>query len=82
MLRLRSFSSMSNPKVFFDMSADGTALGRVVMELRADIVPRTAENFRALCSNFLPFNSSWRKRIRICRIYFPSSDPSIHVSRW
>jgi hypothetical protein len=52
MTRLRFLSSMSNPKVFFDMSADGAALGRVVMELRADIVPKTAENFRALCSNF------------------------------
>lgn len=41
---------MSNPRVFFDMAADGAALGRIVMELRADIVPRTAENFRALCT--------------------------------
>lgn len=43
-------SNMSNPRVFFDMVADGAALGRIVMELRADIVPRTAENFRALCT--------------------------------
>lgn len=41
---------MSKPKVFFDISADKTPLGRVVMELRADVVPRTAENFRALCT--------------------------------
>eukprot|EP01004_Peranema_trichophorum_P009170 NODE_7917_length_728_cov_160.028099_g7301_i0.p1 GENE.NODE_7917_length_728_cov_160.028099_g7301_i0~~NODE_7917_length_728_cov_160.028099_g7301_i0.p1 ORF type:complete len:196 (-),score=39.29 NODE_7917_length_728_cov_160.028099_g7301_i0:141-665(-) len=41
---------MSKPRVFFDVSADGTALGRIVMELRADVVPRTAENFRALCT--------------------------------
>lgn len=41
---------MSNPRVFFDMAADGAALGRIVMELRADVVPRTAENFRALCT--------------------------------
>jgi peptidyl-prolyl isomerase F (cyclophilin D) len=39
---------MSKPRVFFDMEADGVALGRIVMELDADIVPRTAENFRAL----------------------------------
>ncbi|KAI8071114.1 cyclophilin-like domain-containing protein [Gilbertella persicaria] len=41
---------MSNPKVFFDVSADGQPVGRIVMELRADVVPKTAENFRALCT--------------------------------
>ncbi|KAI9281562.1 peptidyl-prolyl cis-trans isomerase A1 [Sporodiniella umbellata] len=41
---------MSNPKVFFDISANGNPLGRIVMELRADVVPKTAENFRALCT--------------------------------
>merc|ERR1712156_120265 len=37
-------------KVYFDMTADGAPLGRITMELREDIVPRTAENFRALCT--------------------------------
>jgi peptidyl-prolyl isomerase F (cyclophilin D) len=41
---------MSQPRVFFDMEADGVALGRIVMELEADTVPRTAENFRALAT--------------------------------
>jgi len=41
---------MSKPRVFFDMEADGVALGRIVMELDADVVPRTAENFRALAT--------------------------------
>jgi len=40
----------ANPKVFFEMSIGGQKKGRIVMELRADIVPRTAENFRALCT--------------------------------
>jgi peptidyl-prolyl isomerase F (cyclophilin D) len=38
------------PRCFFDVTADGQPLGRIVMELRADVVPRTAENFRALCT--------------------------------
>eukprot|EP01012_Entosiphon_sulcatum_P026018 TRINITY_DN31414_c0_g1_i1.p1 TRINITY_DN31414_c0_g1~~TRINITY_DN31414_c0_g1_i1.p1 ORF type:complete len:172 (-),score=41.39 TRINITY_DN31414_c0_g1_i1:31-525(-) len=41
---------MARPRVFFDITADGRALGRIIMELRADVVPKTAENFRALCT--------------------------------
>merc|ERR1739838_489651 len=41
---------MARPQVFFDITAGGEAIGRIVMELRADIVPKTAENFRALCT--------------------------------
>merc|ERR1712050_95874 len=37
-------------RVFFDMEADGAPLGKIVMELRTDVVPKTAENFRALCT--------------------------------
>merc|ERR1711920_766922 len=40
----------SNPKVFFDMTIGGQAAGRITMELRADVAPKTAENFRALCT--------------------------------
>lgn len=38
------------PKVYFDMSVGDKPAGRVVMELRSDVVPETAENFRALCT--------------------------------
>mmetsp|Transcript_5782 Transcript_5782/g.5602 ORF Transcript_5782/g.5602 Transcript_5782/m.5602 type:complete len:165 (+) Transcript_5782:30-524(+) len=41
---------MSNPKVFFDITIGNAPTGRIVMELRADVVPKTAENFRALCT--------------------------------
>ncbi len=41
---------MSNPKVFFDITADGEPTGRITFELRADVTPLTAENFRALCT--------------------------------
>merc|ERR1712125_238628 len=40
----------SNPQVFFDISIGGSPAGRITMELYADVVPRTAENFRALCT--------------------------------
>merc|ERR1711977_654204 len=42
--------TMANPKCFFDMTANGAPLGRIVMELRADVTPKTAENFRCLCT--------------------------------
>ncbi|KAF9964114.1 cytochrome P450 cyp2 [Mortierella alpina] len=41
---------MANPKVFFDISIDNQPAGRIVMELRADVTPKCAENFRALCT--------------------------------
>jgi peptidylprolyl isomerase len=41
---------MPNPVVFFDVAIDGAPAGRVTMELFADQCPKTAENFRALCT--------------------------------
>ncbi|XP_075254108.1 peptidyl-prolyl cis-trans isomerase-like [Convolutriloba macropyga] len=35
---------------FFDITIGGQAVGRIEMELRDDVVPKTAENFRALCT--------------------------------
>merc|ERR1712243_358794 len=37
-------------RVFFDVAADGAPIGKVIMELRTDVVPKTCENFRALCT--------------------------------
>lgn len=42
--------SEPNPIVYFDITADGEPQGRVVFELFKDVVPKTAENFRALCT--------------------------------
>jgi len=42
--------SQKNPRVFFDITIGDKPAGRVTMELRADVVPKTAENFRALCT--------------------------------
>ncbi|CAO1405267.1 unnamed protein product [Diamesa hyperborea] len=38
------------PRVFFDMAADNSPLGRIIIELRTDVTPKTCENFRALCT--------------------------------
>ncbi len=43
---------MSNPVVFFDVTIRGQPAGRFEMTLRADICPRTAENFRSVNTNY------------------------------
>ncbi|KAK9474685.1 cyclophilin-like domain-containing protein [Dipodascopsis tothii] len=50
---LRSFSSTKfamGSKVFFDTTADGKPLGRIVFELYDDVVPKTTANFKALAT--------------------------------
>ncbi|KAA0202001.1 hypothetical protein HAZT_HAZT009676 [Hyalella azteca] len=39
-----------NPVVFFDITVGQTEIGRLIMELYADVCPKTAENFRQLCT--------------------------------
>ena len=41
---------MANPRVFFDITIGGQSAGRTVIELYANVCPKTAENFRALCT--------------------------------
>lgn len=43
-------TSGTKTKVFFDIGIGGISAGRIIMELRGDVVPKTAENFRALCT--------------------------------
>lgn len=37
-------------RVFFEMSVQGQPAGRILFGLYGDIVPKTTENFRALCT--------------------------------
>ena len=43
----------ANTMVYFDIQlgryGDATKLGRIVMELKDDVTPKTAENFKQLC---------------------------------
>jgi peptidyl-prolyl isomerase D len=43
-------AEVKNPRVFMDVTIGGEMEGRIVIELYASVVPRTAENFRALCT--------------------------------
>merc|ERR1719499_2603625 len=38
------------PRVYFDITLGEEKAGRIVMLLRGDVVPKTAENFRQLCT--------------------------------
>lgn len=40
----------NNPVVYFDVAIAGRRIGRIEITLRADVVPRTADNFRCLCT--------------------------------
>merc|ERR1712194_896242 len=43
-------TSILQSKVFFDMEVGGEDVGRITFELREDVTPKCAENFRALCT--------------------------------
>ncbi|KAG9308329.1 peptidyl-prolyl cis-trans isomerase [Chiua virens] len=43
-------SPLARPLTYFDITIDGKPIGRVIFSLYADLVPKTAENFRALCT--------------------------------
>ncbi|XP_041807190.1 E3 SUMO-protein ligase RanBP2 isoform X1 [Chelmon rostratus] len=50
MSRVQEHSRDTNPRVFLEVAADGQTLGTITIELFSHIVPKTAENFRALCT--------------------------------
>ncbi len=41
---------MAGTRTFFDITIAGKPAGRIVFELFDDVVPKTTENFRALCT--------------------------------
>ncbi|XP_060567167.1 peptidyl-prolyl cis-trans isomerase-like isoform X2 [Ruditapes philippinarum] len=43
--------SRTSSQVFFDIKIGNKQSGRIVIQLRPDVVPKTAENFRCLCTH-------------------------------
>lgn len=70
--------SRGNPQVYFDVKAGKTNLGRIIILLRADICPKTVDNFLALCTHEKGYgylNSSFHRVIPgfVCHIHHTST---------
>ncbi|XP_062266573.1 E3 SUMO-protein ligase RanBP2-like isoform X1 [Platichthys flesus] len=50
MSRIQEHSRDSNPQMFLKVSANNQTLGTITIELFSHIVPKTAENFKVLCT--------------------------------
>lgn len=48
------------------MEVGGVDVGRITFELRGDVVPKTAENFRALCTGEKGYVLSWFSYQAVC----------------
>jgi hypothetical protein len=48
MLFREDVTSESNPRVYLDIEIDDKKAGKIIIELFANVTPKTAENFRAL----------------------------------
>eukprot|EP00419_Tripos_fusus_P052359 CAMPEP_0172808592 /NCGR_PEP_ID=MMETSP1075-20121228/7785_1 /TAXON_ID=2916 /ORGANISM="Ceratium fusus, Strain PA161109" /LENGTH=402 /DNA_ID=CAMNT_0013647763 /DNA_START=18 /DNA_END=1226 /DNA_ORIENTATION=+ len=62
-LRMAEISHSFNPRVYFDLEVAGRPAGRVEIELFAHIVPKTAENFRALATGEGGIGKKYGKRL-------------------
>lgn len=47
---MQKYSSLENPRVYFDIEIGAKQAGTVIFELFKNVVPRTCENFRQLCT--------------------------------
>ncbi|KAL7644898.1 UNVERIFIED_CONTAM: hypothetical protein RMT77_004715 [Armadillidium vulgare] len=57
-------------RCFFDVEVDGVPLGRIIFELFNDVCPKTAENFRALCTGELGLGETTAKALHYRNVKF------------
>ena len=61
----------SNPVVYIDVAIDNDSVGRIEIELFADTVPKTAENFRSFCTGERgTLQHTWREGSNPCPLHF------------
>ncbi|PAN09740.1 hypothetical protein PAHAL_2G048400 [Panicum hallii] len=63
-------SKVKNPHVFLDISIGGGRPDRITFELFANVVPKTAENFRALCTGEKGIGASTQKPLHFKGMIF------------
>jgi hypothetical protein len=61
-----------NPRCYLDVSIGGDMEGRLVVDLYASVAPRTAENFRALCTGEKGVSAATGARLHYKVPPFPS----------
>ncbi len=50
-LESKAEGKIRNPQVYLDIKIGNREVGRITIMLRSDVVPKTAENFRCLCTH-------------------------------
>lgn len=78
---------VKNPRCYLDVSIGGEMEGRIVMVLYASVAPRTAENFRALCTGEKGVSAATGARLhyKVCPglpVGFPSASILSWIIRW
>jgi hypothetical protein len=56
-------------KVFLDVDIEGVQLGRIVIGLYGKVVPKTVENFRALCTGENGYSLGYKLHYRGTKFY-------------